>query len=400
MKKINLFALFLLISSFHWHCSPQRHFKPDENIPQQEQKGEIHFLQEFHHEEKIAHRKEFTDPEKKMSEPMMEKHTSEIPRNDAGSQEFLAEEKPQPPERQNVVEAQKELSQPHEGPKEASQPHPFNPYTDLDPRKGQVGLKAPQKLKLHRGSFFARKDGQLIENLHIKGTLYIHANKVIVRNCKIEASGDGAAIAFYGTKKKHNGTLIQYSEIFGARIGISMATQKVFSYGGPSANRFEYLYIHHVGDGIQGGNNFTLYRSRIETIDWKNNHSDGVQIFQEGQVKLIDSYIDAGVDTRTSGQINAAVFLGQDFPPPIKNVHVINCYLNGGGHIYRHWTPKKDKLGKLGYARPTGCSVINSWFGPNSLWVPAVAYVGADNSPIWKNNRFIKNKKPVPLERR
>jgi hypothetical protein len=276
---------------------------------------------------------------------------------------------------------------------------PFHPFYDLDPRKGQVGVSNASLLKVHNGNIAATKDGQVVENLIIYGSVYVQANRVTIRNCKIilgtKAVSAISVRAIGG--KKINGLRVEHTEISGGLVGVSLATQTVQTFGGAAANQFSHVYMHGVGDGVLG-NHFTLYRSRIETVvkPWGQNHSDGIQVFQEGQVKLVESYIDAGVDDRSNGLANAAVFIGQDYLPDITNVHIDNCYLNGGGHIYRHWEAKKN----LGKRRPTKCSIINSWFGRNSIWDPAVSYVGTDGSPVWKNNRFVDNNNPVSLVRR
>lgn len=278
-------------------------------------------------------------------------------------------------------------------------PRPFHPYYDLDPTKGQVGLSDPTKLKLHTGNIIANKDGQVIENLRIRGSVYVQANNVTIRNCKFELRTQRVSAvsvrALNGRKVK--GLLISRTEFDGGLVAVSLATQKVYTYGGPSANRIEYTYMHGVGDGVLG-HDFTLYRSRIETVTgpWGNNHSDGIQIFHTGQAHLIESYIDVGVDNRKNGLANAAVFIGQDFLPNIQSVHIRGCYLNGGGHTYRHWESKAA----LGKRRPTKCSVVDSWFGRDSIWDSAVGYLGADGSPVWRNNQYIDHSGPVKLTKR
>lgn len=330
----------------------------------------------------------------KVKEKIVEKEKPPLP--DKNKKEAIVEPIPE-----KVFEPKKEaVAEPiPEKKAQDKKPRSFHPYYDLDPKKGQVGLSNASILKIHNGNFIANKDGQVVENLHIKGSVYIQANRVTIRNCKIElGSRRVSAISLRARNGKTlNGLLVTRSEIKGGLVGVSLATAKLQTHGGANGNRIEFVYMHGIGDGVLG-NNFTLYRSRIETVKgpWGKNHSDGIQVFQQGYIKLIDSYIDAGVDARKAGVINAAVFIGQDYLPNIQEVHIQRCYLNGGGHIYRHWKAKAN----LKEVRPTKCSVVNSWFGKDSIWDSAVAYTGKDGSPVWKGNRYLSNSKPVPLTRR
>ena len=393
VQKISIFLslLSLVLFLFLTNCSNNTsRTTPHEKTSQSDSSIEI--LQGDSGPEKpIADRREALLPEKETNEKevVFEQTIEPIAEKKAEKKlEPIAEKKAEP-----VLEKKPD------GRLQDSTPRPFHPYYDLEPRKGQVGLLDATKLKPHQGNVLANKDGQVIENLWIKGSIYVQANRVTIRNCKIELGTKRvSAISVRALNGKLvTGLHVSRVEIHGGLVGVSLATAKLQATGGANANKLEYVYMHGVGDGVLG-NDFTLYRSRIETVikPWGQNHSDGVQVFHRGRVKIVDSYLDVGVDDRKSGLANAAVFIGQDYLPDVQEVHIQNSYLNGGGHIYRHW---KAKAG-LQERRPTKCSVKDSWFGRNSLWDTAVAYVGKDGSPVWSNNRYVDNGKLVSLTKR
>lgn len=278
----------------------------------------------------------------------------------------------------------------------------IHPFHGLKPNNGVVGLKDPSALKVHNGNYIVEQDGAVVENMDIRGSLVIKANNVTIRNSRVNGQGTmGGAISF-PPGRSYTGVNIENTEISNARLGIAMGNKDGSLFrGGADANQLSGLHIHNVGDGLHLGSDFTLRESRIETKRWEGNHSDGVHIANRGNVNIFDSYIDAGPNDRNisphdPNNINAAVFMGQDFDGDIDNVHINNSYLNGGEHTYRHWQPKHH----LGYQNnPTNSSVRNSWFGPNSRHEPAVAYVGNDGSPVWENNRFIQTGQPIDVKR-
>lgn len=277
----------------------------------------------------------------------------------------------------------------------------LNPVKDLKPNNGVVGLSDPSALKIHHGNFVVTEPGTVIKNLDIRGRLFIQAKGVKIENCKINGMGTEDGAITFSKGQDYTGIEIKNTEITNARLGIAMGGPGgSYFRGGADANKLEGLYIHGVGDGLHLGSDFTLDKSRIETKRWIGNHSDGVQIVNRGNVKIKNSYIDAGVHDRNvavgdPNNINSAVFLGQDFAGDISNVHIDNSYLDGGDHIYRHWHPKHSR--GL-HNNPTGSSVTNSWFGPHSRHEAAVAFVGKDGSPTWSNNRYVNTNREVELK--
>lgn len=279
----------------------------------------------------------------------------------------------------------------------AMTPVTYPPTASGIPERAEVG---PRTLDLspYDGVLRVTSDGAIVEKRHITGRLLIEANHVTVRDCIIDGNKATGAALSITTNSPITGLTIEHSEVRNAQIGIALGANAGSRLrGGTTANQLRHLYIHHVGDGVQLGSDFTLFKSIIQTQYWNNNHSDGVQISNRGHVDIIASAIEVGrlgptLPQTTKTNLNAAVFLAQDFAGPITNVHVIDSYLDGGAYAYRHWEPGKSTSG---FTNPTASSVRNSWFGPSAKFGPAFVHRGPDNSPTWVNNQTWPARKPI-----
>ncbi len=162
--------------------------------------------------------------------------------------------------------------------------------------------------------------GTVLENLDITGTVYVKANDVIIRNCRITAN------SFYGIQCTFGftGLLIEDCELTEA--------SSAMIYGGDFIAR--RLNIHHGGaDGLKTTHDVLVEQCWIHHLGMTPTaHADGVQTHGGGGANFIYRYNNFDLPVGLSGFVsNAAFILEPDLGEP-TNVLVDRNWLNGGNY--------------------------------------------------------------------
>jgi hypothetical protein len=224
------------------------------------------------------------------------------------------------------------------------------------------GLSDPESLETFEGDLTVRLDGQVVENLEIRGTLWIAANDVVVRNVWVYAEAPWTVYVEEGSATFEN-VEIGHLDIIGERgIGGNNVTARL-------------LDIHHVEDGIKLGNNSSYEQVHVHDLDSlsADPHADAIQADGgSSSVRIVDSVLDS---TGPLGTGNASVFLKSDLGP-IDGVLVEGNQLNGGAYTVF--------VQDGGNGEPTGVTFTDNTFGPDF----AFGLTDIDGSVDWSGNTF------------
>ena len=225
-----------------------------------------------------------------------------------------------------------------------------------------VGLSDPSALDVHEGSITVTKDGTVIEDLEIRGTLRIEADDVVVRNVWVYTSNPWTIYVASGSAT-FDDIEVGHPKIWGLRgIGGSNVTVRDAD-------------IHHVEDGIKLGSNAVYSNVRVHDLasPEPGPHADAIQVEGTARNSIVkNSYLDS---TGKVGVGNAAIFVKSDIGPQ-SNLVFTNNYLNGGNYtVY-----VKDG----GNGVPKNVQIINNRFGPDRRY----GFLSQHGPVVWENNTW------------
>lgn len=232
-----------------------------------------------------------------------------------------------------------------------------------------VGLSDPDKLTVHEGSLTVRTDGQVVENLEIRGTLRIEARNVTVRNVWVYTTGFWTVYVGSGSATFENVEIGHPNHVGQRGIG-----------GGNIVAR--NLDIHHVEDGIKIGSNVVYDRVRVHDLDSRSSdpHIDAVQA-DGGQSNAVIK--NSSLDSRgRRGLGNASLQIKSDLGS-LSNLTFENNYLNGGNFVIF--------VRRGAYGLPSNVTLKNNRIGSNFKF----GVLSADGSVGWENNVWDSTGKPV-----
>jgi hypothetical protein len=209
------------------------------------------------------------------------------------------------------------------------------------------------------------KEGTVLENVHIKGSVVIKANNVTLRNFILDANGGHYGIqANFG----HTGGKFEHGEI------INVNSAAIYGTGFTATA----LNIHESGaDGlkIQGkGGPTVVEKSWIHHIG-KNEgaHADGNQSVGVDNVIFRYNHFDLPITTPAPYKQNAC-FILQDKGTPVTNFTIENNWLNGGGWCM--YFPQNSESIK----------VLNNKFGRDFRFGIMSGRPGEFTGNIWEDN--------------
>lgn len=195
------------------------------------------------------------------------------------------------------------------------------------------------------GPMTVTKDGTVIENVRIDGSLVIRANNVTVRNFVIDGRG-----ARYGIRCSygHQNLLIEDGEIF------NVASACIYG-GGFTARR---LNLHESGgDGLKTRGNTVVESCWIHHLGKAPGaHADCNQTRSGQSFVFRGNFFDLPIDIRAPYKSNACLII-QTGLGPIDDVLIENNWLTGGNFTI-YVTDKGS-----GYGPPTNVRILNNRFG-------------------------------------
>ena len=215
-----------------------------------------------------------------------------------------------------------------------------------------TGPTDESKLVVINGLYKAQIDGEVIENIHVKGEIQIHANNVTIRN-------------FIADGEKEQWRAIN---IIGGATGLVLEDGiirnfKAEAIGYPENFTARRLEIYDSeGDGLKAGNNSTIESCYIHHIGNKvGAHADGVQVTGGNNIKFIGNYISAlgdgsGDPAVPPYQYHDAIIIQCD-QATVDNVMIENNWLNNGGNIIAG--------GPKALGLPTNIVIKNNHIGGN-----------------------------------
>jgi hypothetical protein len=222
------------------------------------------------------------------------------------------------------------------------------------------------------GEIEVTKDGAVIENLLVRGTILVRANNVTIRNVIVDAAG-----ALYGIRcedANFTGTLIEDVEVANA------ASTGV--YGSHYTAR--RVHVHHIGaDGFKAGDNVLIEASLVSHVGLTPGaHADGVQISGGIGIVIRGNRFDMPVDL-TGTSSNGPVFIKPDFSA-IDDVLIEDNWINGGNFSVF----MADKVG----AWATNVRVRGNYFGRDYRYGTARLGPGT----VWEENYWADTGAPLP----
>lgn len=192
-------------------------------------------------------------------------------------------------------------------------------------------------------------DGEVIENVFVKGMIKIYANNVTIRNFIIDADSTWYGIRIYDDAK---GLLIEDGEIFNY-LSASVGTAANFTARRMNVHESE-------GDGFKAGDNSIIESCYIHHIGKQiDAHADGIQIVGGKNIKIRGNYISSmgdgtGNTAPSPYQFHAAIIM-QCNVAPVDSVWVVNNWLDNGSYTING--AEKD------FGTPTNVFIHNNHFG-------------------------------------
>jgi hypothetical protein len=215
-------------------------------------------------------------------------------------------------------------------------------------------------LTVHEGDLTVSQDGEVVENLEIRGELRITANNVVVRNVWVYTTSFWTIYVQSGSATFQD-VEIGHPDFVGER-GI----------GGDNISASN-LDIHSVEDGIKIGSNVVYNGVRVHDLRSRSSspHADAVQADGgSSNVVIKNSSLDS---SGPLGNGNAAVIIKSDLGS-LSNITFTNNYLNGGNYtVY---------VRDGGYGMPSNITFTNNRIGPNR----AYGILSIDGPIVWENN--------------
>jgi hypothetical protein len=225
------------------------------------------------------------------------------------------------------------------------------------------------RLRVVYGDRTVTRDGTVLENVEIRGSLTINADHVVVRNVKVVSDG------YWPVRANGRGVRLLRSTFVG-----TAAAQA--SLAGHFVGR--RLNLHGAGDGarMSGGRLVNSYIHDLAQFDGA--HNDGIDA--TGPVKIIHNKI-----LVKTGQTSAIMLSGYGSTTD-SNVLVKNNLLGGGGFSFYGGAPDTAR----------GHEVVDNRFTtrffPRSGYYGPVAYWRSAGN-TWKNNRWADGARAARLVR-
>jgi hypothetical protein len=209
----------------------------------------------------------------------------------------------------------------------------------------QAGLTDPEALK-PSDSITIKEDGEVVEDLLVRGVINIKADDVVIRNVRLETSTDAYALRVFDD---YEGTLIENVEI--AMPTDSCSNAGIYGGGGLT---LRLSVITGCGDGLKvsGGSLYEYNDIRLSNVDGEGKHLDGMQNSGGSDVVIRGNYID--VPAEDGG--NAAIFT-HDYFSPVEDVLIEDNYLNGGNYTLFVEGPGTN-----------GVRIVDNWFGRDNRY--------------------------------
>jgi hypothetical protein len=220
------------------------------------------------------------------------------------------------------------------------------------------------------GSITTTRDGQIIENLNISGSVQVLHNNVTIRNVKITQPG-GAAISINGP----SGLVIEDCELDGTGNPSALSAIAEHNYTMRRCN------VHHFGEGPRINGNVTLEDNYMHdfvsyyTGSPSDSHQDTIQITSGSNIIIRHNTLLMNVDGANGGLYTCC--FGGDSLLIEKNLLAGGIYATtGGGDIdgvplYSNTTIRDNRFSTM--------------FFPNSGYISPMAYTTHDNKSgnVW-----------------
>lgn len=204
------------------------------------------------------------------------------------------------------------------------------------------------------GSTKITKDGAVLENFHLTGTLTIDASNVTIRNFIVNGSSWYGIQVLSGAKN----AVFEDGEVTGTKSAGIMGSNY-------TARR---LHVHHVGkDAIKIGSNIVIESCYIHHVgDPALNpdvHADGIQSVGGSNVLIRWNNIDVPIGK--DGYLNHHAIIIQAQNSPVDAVRIEDNWLNGGGFTVQ----LRSKKGGTG-GEPTNSFITYNRYGPDASHGP------------------------------
>jgi hypothetical protein len=237
---------------------------------------------------------------------------------------------------------------------------PAAPAAGERPGPGNTGPSAPALLAAS-GSIATTRDGQVIENVSVTGTITVRHNNVTIRNFRVDGNGAWYPVVYEAGR---SGLVLEDGEVSdydSAAVGGNFSDY--------TARRLDVHDSH--GDGLKADTNVLIESCWVHHLGTAAGaHADGVQVSSGSHIVIRGNFFDmpSGVSGYAS---NAAVFTGRDFGP-IDDVLVEGNWLNGGNYTL--------------FIDATNVVVRDNLFGRDYQYGLRATYPGS--SYTWTNNRW------------
>jgi len=190
-------------------------------------------------------------------------------------------------------------------------PHNTGPSGDLTPS----------------GSVTASTPGQVVENLNISGIVYVSANNVTIRNCRIDSGFSRSYSIEFASGV--SGTVIEDCELTGSQ------SAAIFSLSGNWTARRCNIH-HHQADGVKMRSNTLLEANWIHHLGMAvGAHADCNQTRAGSNILIRGNNLDLPVDI--SGHASNATSMNGAEVGPIDNMVMEGNWLNGGNYTIYMW---------------------------------------------------------------
>lgn len=243
--------------------------------------------------------------------------------------------------------------------------------TGGSPTKPSASNTGPRySLTSSSGSLTVTTDGAVVEKLDRSGTIYVEANNVTIRDCKISSGGPYAV----QQKSGYSGLTVEYCEIR------DMSSAGVYCVNGWSHLRYNNVW-NSGNDAFKpasspSGNPTIIEYNYVHELGYISNaHADGVQLqpgsnvivrynFFDGtkNIPTVDPNDGSATYKNSQGCIFQTAYGGA-----VNNIQIIDNWFEG----YTTSIQIRDKTGDAYDVDPTNSVVTGNWFGPNTntLWI-------------------------------
>jgi hypothetical protein len=179
----------------------------------------------------------------------------------------------------------------------------------------------PRTVLTPSGSVILKRDGQVVTNLDITGTVDVHAKGVVLRRSRITHASPGLAIRMFGSAAN---LLVEDVEIDG-RGQTSTAV-------GDGEYTLRRVNIHHVIDGAKLGSRAKVLDSWIhDLVRIDGSHNDCLEITGATAILIRHNSLDA-YQERTHDPMNACLSINPKTGRSVSNLLFDDNYCNGGDY--------------------------------------------------------------------